>query len=83
MPNCINDQLSQGKKIKCSTSQAKNRLFIGNVPRSWGEEDLKKIVTEVGPGVTTVELVKVHIKLLCIPFPFLTESVQGLITSHA
>ncbi|KAH7541756.1 hypothetical protein FEM48_Zijuj02G0001500 [Ziziphus jujuba var. spinosa] len=38
--------------------KAKHRLFIGNVPRSWGEEDLKKVVTDVGPGVTGVELVK-------------------------
>ncbi|KAG2674416.1 hypothetical protein I3843_13G118800 [Carya illinoinensis] len=48
----------KGKKIKCSTSKAKHRLFIGNVPRSWGEEDLRNIVTEIGPGVTAVELVK-------------------------
>ncbi|KAF5447490.1 hypothetical protein F2P56_033044 [Juglans regia] len=56
------DELSnnefKGKKIKCSTSKAKHRLFIGNVPRSWGEEDLRKVVTEIGPGVTAVELVK-------------------------
>ena len=52
---------TQGRKIKCSTSQAKHRLFIGNVPRSWGEEDIKKVVTEIGPGVTAVELVKVSV----------------------
>jgi heterogeneous nuclear ribonucleoprotein R len=56
MINCL-----QGRKIKCSTSQAKNRLFIGNIPRSWGEKDLKKVVDEIGPGVTAVELVKVCI----------------------
>ena len=49
----------QGKKIKCSTSQAKHKLFIGNVPRTWGEEDMKKVVAEIGPGVITVELLKV------------------------
>ena len=49
----------QGKKIKCSTSQAKHKLFIGNVPRNWGEEDMKKVVAEIGPGVITVELLKV------------------------
>ncbi|KAK7263409.1 hypothetical protein RJT34_30998 [Clitoria ternatea] len=54
----LNNTEFKGKKIKCSTSQAKHRLFIGNVPRSWGEEDLRKIVTEVGPGVASVELVK-------------------------
>lgn len=45
--------------MKCSKSQAKHRLFIGNIPRSWTEDDLKKVVTRVGPGVTAVELVKV------------------------
>uniref|UniRef100_A0A2N9IT18 RRM domain-containing protein n=1 Tax=Fagus sylvatica TaxID=28930 RepID=A0A2N9IT18_FAGSY len=54
----LNNTEFKGKKIKCSTSQAKHRLFIGNVPRSWGEQDLKKVVMEVGPGVTAVELVK-------------------------
>ncbi|KAH1225217.1 Heterogeneous nuclear ribonucleoprotein Q [Glycine max] len=54
----LNNTEFMGKKIKCSKSQAKHRLFIGNVPRSWGVEDLKKIVTEIGPGVTGVELVK-------------------------
>lgn len=49
----------QGKKIKCSTSQAKHKLFIGNIPRSWAEEDLKKTVTGIGPGVEVVELLKV------------------------
>ncbi|KAF5744875.1 nucleolin [Tripterygium wilfordii] len=48
----------KGIKIRCSTAQAKNRLFIGNIPRSWGEEDLRKAVTDVGPGVTAVQLVK-------------------------
>ncbi|CAJ1979138.1 unnamed protein product [Sphenostylis stenocarpa] len=54
----LNNTEFKGKKIKCSTTQAKHRLFIGNVPRGWGVEDLRKIVTEIGPGVTGVELVK-------------------------
>ncbi|KAL2511083.1 RNA-binding (RRM/RBD/RNP motif) family protein [Abeliophyllum distichum] len=49
----------KGKKIKCSPSQAKHRLFIGNIPKSWNDEDLKKAVKEAGPGVTSVQLVKV------------------------
>nr|CAD1829867.1 unnamed protein product [Ananas comosus var. bracteatus] len=48
----------KGKKIKCSTSQAKHRLFIGNVPRNWTKDDLKKVVSEVGPGVINVDLMK-------------------------
>ncbi|XP_019413416.1 PREDICTED: heterogeneous nuclear ribonucleoprotein Q-like isoform X2 [Lupinus angustifolius] len=54
----LNNKEFKGKKIKCSTAQAKHRLFIGNVPRSWDEEDLRKVVTEIGPGVTSLELVK-------------------------
>lgn len=49
----------QGRKVKCSTSQAKHKLFVGNIPKSWGEEDIKKVVTKVGPGVNGVELLKV------------------------
>ena len=70
VPNCVNDQFFKGKKIKRSTSQAKHRLFIGNVPRSWGVEDLRKIVSEVGPRVIGVELVKVYTFLLCYAFHF-------------
>ncbi|KAJ4724825.1 Heterogeneous nuclear ribonucleoprotein like [Melia azedarach] len=54
----LNNTEFKGKKIRCSTSQAKHRLFIGNIPRNWALEDLQKVVTEVGPGVTGVELVK-------------------------
>ncbi|KAI5388731.1 hypothetical protein KIW84_074412, partial [Lathyrus oleraceus] len=54
----LNNTEFKGKKIRCSTSQAKSRLFIGNIPRSWGDNDLKKVVSEIGPGVTAVELVK-------------------------
>ncbi|XP_078447170.1 RNA-binding (RRM/RBD/RNP motifs) family protein [Wolffia australiana] len=47
-----------GKKVKVSASQVKHRLFIGNVPRHWSEDDLKREVKNVGPGVTVVELKK-------------------------
>ncbi|KAK6139844.1 hypothetical protein DH2020_026419 [Rehmannia glutinosa] len=55
----LNNTEFQGKKLKCSTSQAKHKLFIGNVPRNWGKEDVEKVVSKVGPGVIVVELVKV------------------------
>ena len=60
------------KKIKCSTSQSKHKLFIGNVPKTWGDEDLRRAVTG-GPGVTGVELVKVSLcnwKVLYLVSPF-------------
>ncbi|PPS04273.1 hypothetical protein GOBAR_AA16388 [Gossypium barbadense] len=54
----LNNAEFKGRKIRCSTSQSKHRLFIGNIPRNWGEEDLRKVVSEVGHGVTGLELVK-------------------------
>ncbi|KAM4107906.1 hypothetical protein ACB094_03G003000 [Castanea mollissima] len=55
----LNNSELKGKKVKCSASQAKHRLFIGNVPRNWGEADMKKAVTEIGPGVISVELLTI------------------------
>ncbi|GFQ06095.1 heterogeneous nuclear ribonucleoprotein q [Phtheirospermum japonicum] len=54
----LNSTELKGKKLKCSSSQAKHKLFLGNVPRSWGEGDMKKVVNKVGPGVVAVELLK-------------------------
>ncbi|XP_039041314.1 heterogeneous nuclear ribonucleoprotein Q-like [Hibiscus syriacus] len=54
----LNNAEFKGRKIKCSTSQSKNQLFIGNIPRSWTEEQLRKVLLEVGHGVTGLELVK-------------------------
>nr|XP_016448228.1 PREDICTED: heterogeneous nuclear ribonucleoprotein R [Nicotiana tabacum] len=54
----LNNTELKGKRVKCSPAQAKHRLFIGNVPRNWGEEDMRTAVTNVGPGVITIELVK-------------------------
>ncbi|QCD98068.1 heterogeneous nuclear ribonucleoprotein R [Vigna unguiculata] len=54
----LNNTELKGKKIKCSTSQAKHRLFIGNVPRNWTEENMEKVVSEIGPGIISVELLK-------------------------
>ncbi|KAJ8754791.1 hypothetical protein K2173_012180 [Erythroxylum novogranatense] len=54
----LNNTEFKGKKIKCSTSQVNHRLFIGNVPRTWGEEDMKKVVSKIGPGVISLDLLK-------------------------
>ncbi|KAJ4787419.1 RNA-binding protein 47 [Rhynchospora pubera] len=48
----------KGKKVRCSMSQSKNRIFIGNVPRKWEESDLKNAVSKVGPGIIRVDLMK-------------------------
>ncbi|KAK3118345.1 hypothetical protein QOZ80_9BG0697630 [Eleusine coracana subsp. coracana] len=55
----LNYKALKGNKIKVSSSQAKNKLFIGNVPRNWTEDGFKKAVEEVGPGVLKVDLLKV------------------------
>ncbi|KAJ6756059.1 hypothetical protein OIU79_028465 [Salix purpurea] len=54
----LNNTEFEGKKMKCSTSQANHKLFIGNVPRNWGEENMKKAVKKIVPGVNLVELLK-------------------------
>ncbi|KAK6918200.1 RNA recognition motif domain [Dillenia turbinata] len=47
-----------GKTLRCSLSEAKNRLFIGNVPKNWTEDQFRKVVEEVGPGAENIELIK-------------------------
>ncbi|XP_076903610.1 heterogeneous nuclear ribonucleoprotein Q-like [Bidens hawaiensis] len=54
----LNNSQLKGRKIKCSTSQAKHKLFIGNVPKNWSLEDMEKVVKRVGPGINSVELLK-------------------------
>ncbi|KAJ6316374.1 hypothetical protein OIU78_019626 [Salix suchowensis] len=54
----LNNTEFKGKKVKFSTSQANHKLFIGNVPRNWGEENMKKAVKKSGPGVNLVQLLK-------------------------
>ncbi|PON75495.1 Splicing factor-like protein [Parasponia andersonii] len=48
----------KGKSLRCSLSETKHRLFIGNVPKSWIEDEFRKVVEEVGPGVENIELIK-------------------------
>ncbi|XWS76818.1 hypothetical protein CRYUN_Cryun01aG0210100 [Craigia yunnanensis] len=48
----------RGKTIRCSLSETKNRLFIGNVPKSWTEDEFRKVIDGVGPGVENIELIK-------------------------
>lgn len=54
----LNNSELKGRRIKCSTSQAKHKLFIGNVPKTWTLEDMEKVVSRVGPGINSVELLK-------------------------
>lgn len=53
----------QGKTIRCSLSDSKHRLFIGNVPKSWTEDEFKRLIEGVGPGVEHIELIKVELQI--------------------
>ncbi|KAH8517031.1 hypothetical protein H0E87_005112 [Populus deltoides] len=53
----------KGKTLRCSISETKNRLFIGNVPKDLTEDEFKKIIEEVGPGMEVLELIKVELEL--------------------
>ena len=41
-------------------SETKHRLFVGNVPKSWTEDEFRKVITAVGPGVEHIDLIKVQ-----------------------
>lgn len=49
----------QGRKLRFSQSQSKHRLFVGNIPKTWEKEELEKVLGEQGPGIQSVELLKV------------------------
>lgn len=48
----------KGRTIRCSLSETKYRLFIGNVPKSWTDDDFRKVIEETGPGSEVIELIK-------------------------
>lgn len=50
----------QGRKLRFSQSQSKHRLFVGNIPKTWEKEELESVLSEQGPGIQSVELLKVE-----------------------
>ncbi|CAM8904753.1 unnamed protein product [Rhodiola kirilowii] len=48
----------KGKTVRCSLSESKYRLFIGNVPKALTEDQFRKIIQETGPGSENIELIK-------------------------
>ncbi|CAN6163369.1 unnamed protein product [Urochloa humidicola] len=46
-----------GRTLRCSLSQAKHMLFVGNVPKGLSEE-LRNIIKAKGPGVVNIEMFK-------------------------
>ncbi|KAJ4876668.1 RNA-binding (RRM/RBD/RNP motifs) family protein [Raphanus sativus] len=73
----------KGKTIRCSLSETKNRLFIGNIPKNWTEDEFRKVVEEVGPGVENIELIKVKaLYVKNIPENTSTEQLKELFQRH-
>ncbi|XP_068315545.1 heterogeneous nuclear ribonucleoprotein Q-like [Pyrus communis] len=54
----LHSKVFKGKTLRCSLSETKYRLFIGNVPKIWTEDEFRKVIDEVGPGVEHIELIK-------------------------
>lgn len=54
----------QGRTLRCSLSETKYRLFIGNVPKSWTDNEFRTIIEATGPGAETIELIKVYLAFL-------------------
>ncbi|KAL8227845.1 hypothetical protein R6Q57_015429 [Mikania cordata] len=48
----------KGRTLRCSLSESKYRLFIGNVPKSWTDDEFRKVIEETGPGSEVIELIK-------------------------
>ncbi|KAK1609692.1 hypothetical protein QYE76_033365 [Lolium multiflorum] len=54
----LHDKDHKGRTLRCSLSQAKHRLFVGNVPKGLSEAELTSIIKGKGPGVVNIEMFK-------------------------
>ena len=62
------DGLLQGRTLRGSLSQAKHRLFVGNVPKGLREKELRNIIKSKGQGVVNIEMFKVCFVLWLFAF---------------
>jgi len=56
----VQEREYKGRTLRCSLSQAKHRLFVGNVPKGLSEDELRNIIKGKGPGVVNIEMFKVR-----------------------
>jgi len=54
----VQEREYKGRTLRCSLSQTKHRLFVGNVPKGLSEEELRNIIKGKGPGVVNIEMFK-------------------------
>ncbi|KAK7829045.1 heterogeneous nuclear ribonucleoprotein q [Quercus suber] len=79
----IHSKEFKGKTLRCSLSETKHRLFVGNVPKSWTEDEFRKVIEEVGPGLDSIELIKVKaLYVKNIPENTSTEKLKELFQRH-
>jgi RNA recognition motif-containing protein len=62
--------------LRCSLSQAKHRLFVGNVPKGLSEEELRNIIQGKGPGVVNIEMFKVCFLMVSLLLYFLNKGCR-------
>ncbi|KAI8001287.1 Heterogeneous nuclear ribonucleoprotein Q [Camellia lanceoleosa] len=48
----------KGRTLRCSLSEAKHRLFIGNVLKTWIDGEFRKVIEVTGPEAKNIELIK-------------------------
>ncbi|KAI8028012.1 Heterogeneous nuclear ribonucleoprotein Q [Camellia lanceoleosa] len=48
----------EGRTLRCSLSEAKHRLFIDNVLKTWTDDEFRKVIEVTGPGAENIELIK-------------------------
>ncbi|KAF3325078.1 heterogeneous nuclear ribonucleoprotein R-like protein [Carex littledalei] len=54
----VHEKEFKGRTLRCSVSQVKHRLFVGNVPKGLSEEELGNIFNTNCPGVDNIEFFK-------------------------
>ncbi|CAL0302193.1 unnamed protein product [Lupinus luteus] len=54
----IHNKEFKGKTLRCSLSETKHKLFIGSIPKTLTEDEFRKVLENVGPGVENIDLKK-------------------------
>ncbi|KAL2937823.1 Heterogeneous nuclear ribonucleoprotein Q, partial [Bienertia sinuspersici] len=73
----------KGKTLRCSLSDSKHRLFIGNIPKSWSEDQFKKMIHDVGPGAEMIDLKQVKaLYVKNIPDSATPEQLKEIFQRH-
>ncbi|KAF9601362.1 hypothetical protein IFM89_019094 [Coptis chinensis] len=73
----------RGRTLRCSLSQTKYRLFMGNIPKQLTEKELRAAIEKTSPGVESIDLVKVKaLYVKNLPGNATTEKLKELFRRH-